>query len=95
MGLLDDGADGQGDVKVVDHAWRGAEAFHFLMLCQVRLKTIHTFVTDLTMIRQNDFHLAYDAAWPDWAIYAVWVTKIMAVMGQKHFGRKNVSDKRH
>jgi hypothetical protein len=26
------------DVRVVDHAWRGAEAFHFLMLCQVVLK---------------------------------------------------------
>ena len=37
MGLLDDGGggDNQSDVRVVDHAWRGAEAFHFLMLCQV------------------------------------------------------------
>ena len=35
MGLLEDGSDTPGDVKVVDHAWRGAEAYHFLMLCQV------------------------------------------------------------
>ena len=35
MGLLEDGSDTPGDVRVVDHAWRGAEAYHYLMLCQV------------------------------------------------------------
>ena len=33
-------AGGVGEARVVDNAWRGAEAFHFLMLCQVRKKTV-------------------------------------------------------
>ncbi len=39
MGLLEDGSDAPGDVRVVDHAWRGAEAYHFLMLCQATTST--------------------------------------------------------
>ena len=34
IGLGGDGG-GVGEARIVDNAWRGAEAFHFLMLCQV------------------------------------------------------------
>lgn len=38
MGIMDmDGVDHTGHSKIVDTAWRGAEAYHFLMLCQRQL----------------------------------------------------------
>ena len=38
MGLMDmDGLDPTGNSSIVDNAWRGAEAYHFLMLCQRQL----------------------------------------------------------
>ena len=38
MGLMDlDGPDPTGNSNIVDNAWRGAEAYHFLMLCQRQL----------------------------------------------------------
>ena len=35
MGLLEDG--NVSDAGTLDHAWKGAEAYHFLMLCQRQL----------------------------------------------------------
>ena len=38
MGLLDDGnLVNAGDAGTLDNAWKGAEAYHFLMLCQRQL----------------------------------------------------------
>ena len=38
MGLMDlEGMDSTGTSNIVDGAWRGAEAYHFLMLCQRQL----------------------------------------------------------
>ena len=38
MGLMDiDGLDSTGTSNIIDGAWRGAEAYHFLMLCQRQL----------------------------------------------------------
>ena len=38
MGLMDlEGMDPTGTSNIVDGAWRGAEAYHFLMLCQRQL----------------------------------------------------------
>jgi WD repeat-containing protein 35 len=38
MGLADDGGFAtSGDVGTLDNAWKGAEAYHFFMLCQRQL----------------------------------------------------------
>lgn len=37
MGIFDSDDKIEMDLKIVDNAWRGAEAFHFLMLAQRQL----------------------------------------------------------
>ncbi len=37
MGLDDGGTANTGDIGTLDNAWKGAEAYHFLMLCQRQL----------------------------------------------------------
>ena len=37
IGLVDGDMGGTGEIRLVDTAWRGAEAYHFLMLCQRQL----------------------------------------------------------
>jgi WD repeat-containing protein 35 len=37
MGLLESGNELNLDTKIIDNAWRGAEAYHFFMLAQRQL----------------------------------------------------------
>ncbi len=37
MGMFDSDDNLEVDSKIVDNAWRGAEAYHFLMLAQKQL----------------------------------------------------------
>lgn len=45
MGLMEmDGMDSTGASNIVDGAWRGAEAYHFLMLCQRQLYEVNHLI---------------------------------------------------
>ena len=56
MGLMDlDGADPTGNSNIVDNAWRGAEAYHFLMLCQRQLYEGYVDAAMKTALHLRDY----------------------------------------
>ena len=56
MGLMDlDGVDPTGNTNIVDNAWRGAEAYHFLMLCQRQLYEGYVDAAMKTALHLRDY----------------------------------------
>ena len=62
MSSVDDGLDATGASNIVDGAWRGAEAFHFLMLCQRQLYEgyVDAAMKTALHLREYEDHLVHE-----------------------------------
>ena len=55
LNVLSVGGDATGHSNIVDNAWRGAEAYHFLMLCQRQLYEGYVDAAMKTALHLRDY----------------------------------------